>query len=141
MLKMSALENLARRAARGHGGSSIVIIGCASEETPAEWCPIDVAVFPEDEGQEIWRGGKSIVRMIRTRAPPIEEVPSMLIVDDPSMEAAALKVTWSDRATELARGMARRLIIDGAESAAKGIEALGTPAAGYYAMKSYALTV
>lgn len=141
MLKMSALENLARRAARGHGGSSIAIIGCASEETPAEWCPIDVAVFPEDEGQEIWRGGKSTVRVIRTRAPPIEEVPSMLIVDDPSMEAAALKVTWRNRAAELARGAARRLIIDGAESAARGIEALGTPASGYYAMKSYALTV
>lgn len=141
MLKIGALEGLARRATRGHGGSSIAIIGCASEGTPAEWCPVDVVVFPEEEGQEIWRGENSIIRVIRARAPPIEEVPSMLIVDDPSMEAAALKITWRDRVAELARGTARRLIIDGAESTAKGIEALGTPAASYYAMKSYALTV
>ena len=140
-MKIGALESLARRAARGHGGSSVAIIGCASEEAPAEWCPIDVAVFPEEEGQEIWRGENSIVRVIRTRAPPVEEVPSMLIVEDPSMEAATLKVTWRDRVSELTRGTARRLIVEGAESAAKGIEALGTPAAGYYAMKSYALTV
>ncbi len=141
MLKMGALEDLVRRAVRGAGGSSVAIIGCASEGVPDEWCPIDVAVFPEADGQEVWRSGSRVVRIIRAASPPIEEVPSMVIVEDESMRAAALKATWKGRSAELARRAARRLTLEAAESSARGIQALGTPAAPYYAMKAYALTI
>jgi len=140
LLRINTLEERARRAARRYDGLSIAIIGCAAEGIPAEWCPMDVVAFPsEEEGQEIWRERGSVVRIIVARRPPREEIPSMIIVDDRSMEAAALKASWKDRREELARAVARRDAMDAAESTARGLEAADATAVYYYAMKSFSL--
>ncbi|MGC8555892.1 MAG: hypothetical protein ACP5NG_02620, partial [Conexivisphaera sp.] len=116
---MSSLEAAVRRAVGERDDEAIAIIGCASEEPPADWCPVDVALFPGNGEQEIRRQGGFIARVIPMERPPSEEIPSMIVVEDPRMRAAALKSGWTGRRSHALRDVARRRLLQAAEFTAR----------------------
>ncbi|MFP3401156.1 MAG: hypothetical protein RXP91_02470 [Nitrososphaeria archaeon] len=137
------MEERVRRALaeRGTGDGSAVLVGCAAEEPPEEWCPVDVVVFPGEGGQEVIRSRGLTMRVMRMRAPPREELPYMVILEDPRMEAAALRAGWAPRRGEVLRIIARRGLLRAAEGTARALGAASPREAWYWAMKSYALLV